>query len=442
MILNRSILQRSQLLKDVSVLVSGTAVAQIIPVLLQPLLRRYFTPEDFGAYAVFLSMTGILTVVASLKYELAIVLPVKEKPAANLVVLTIIINFFFSILLLSVIILYARPLLDILRLPLKYSQYLYFVPAGVFLFSYNQGLNYWLIRKKKFFAVSLNKFIRRVGEGFGQLSFIMFYSPSGLVMGDLFGRLANVFSATIQVVKSDFKFSYITYSALRSVSKKYDEYPKYNVIPGFMSACSFLLPALFINRFFSTNNTGFFDLSKLMLSIPLALIATSISNVLLQRISEKYNKKESILPVIYPIVRFILVIAFLEIIVIRIWGVQLFTIFFGKEWKYSGELSRILVWSFAANFIIASLTSLFISMGKIKIYSAWQVVYFIAIFGLVLFKDQPFIDFLKTYVLIELISYFLLGLLLFFMIYRYQKEVRLLKPVASNQENLHEGTVD
>jgi len=419
-----SILPRSELLKDISVLVSGTTLAQLIPILLQPVLRRFFSPDDFGAYAVYLSITGILVVIASLRYELAIILPDKDKTAANVMVLAILINLIFSITLLAIILLFGNPILKLINLPKKYSIYLYLIPAGVFLYSFYQSLNYWLIREKRFFSISLNKFVRRGTEGSGQLAFMLAQKPAGLVLGDILGHLTNGISGTIQVLKANFRLVFISITKIRYVSVKYLEYPKFNVLPGFMSACSYLLPAIFINKFFSTDYTGYFDLSKLMLSIPLALIATSISNVLLQRISENFRKNESILSDLFSIFRFVLLIALLEIIIVRIWGIELFSIFFGTEWKYSGEISRILVWSFAFNFIIASFSSIFISMKKIKILSAWQLIYFIAIFSLILFRNSSFEIFIRTYVLIEISCYTLISLIMVFIITKHETTVK------------------
>ena len=142
------------MIKNISILVSGTTIAQLIPIILQPLLRRYFSPEEFGAYAVYLSLIGILFIVASMKYELAIILPEKDKTATNILTLAVLINLVFSFVLLIIIVLFRRPVSNLINLPAQYSIYLYLVPLGVFLYSMYQSINYWLIRKKLFFSIS------------------------------------------------------------------------------------------------------------------------------------------------------------------------------------------------------------------------------------------------------------------------------------------------
>ncbi|MGA3015050.1 MAG: hypothetical protein ABSD71_13570, partial [Bacteroidales bacterium] len=63
--------------RNTVILVFGTGVAQMIPILLQPILRRVYAPADFGAFAVYFSMIGILVVIANFRYDLAIGLPEK-----------------------------------------------------------------------------------------------------------------------------------------------------------------------------------------------------------------------------------------------------------------------------------------------------------------------------------------------------------------------------
>lgn len=425
-----STLKGSDLIRNISILISGTTIAQLIPILLQPLLRRYFSPEEFGAYAVYLSLIGILIVIASMKYELAIILPEKDKTATNILALAVLINLAFSSILLLIIVLFRRPVSNLINLPAQYSIYLCFVPLGVFLYSMYQSINYWLIRKKLFFSISLNKFFRRGSEGSGQVILMFSKVSAGLVIGDIIGHFANCVSGITQALRNDVNLMHVSIIKLKYVFRKHVEYPKYNVIPGFMSACSYLLPVIFINKFFSSEYTGYFDLSKLMLSIPLALIATSISNVLLQLVSEKFRNNESFVSNLFSILILVLFIGLLEIIIIRIWGVRLFRLFFGQEWEFSGIISRLLVWSFAFNFFIASFSSLFISMKKIKLLSAWQLIYFLAILSLTFFKNSSFEVFIKTYVIIEIICYVLITILMIFIVWNYEK--RLGKSILNN----------
>lgn len=398
-------------------------MAQLIPILLQPILRRYFSPEIFGAYSVYLSLIGILIVISSFRYELAIILPGKDKEAAGVFFLALFLNLIFNILLLLVIILWKTKILLFLNLSEAFADYLYLVPLGTFLFSSYQSINYWLIRKKRFFPISLNKFVRRGFEGSAQVVFKFAKISHGLIYGDIIGHIANVVSGIYQGSKSGLSLRLFSPGKIKYVLFKYSEYPKFNIIPGFMSACSYLLPAIMINKFYSAEITGYFDLSKLLLSIPLALIASSISNVLLQRVSEKNKSKLSIRKDLTSILIFVVIAVVFEIGIIMFWAEDLFRIFFGDRWKFSGTISKILVWAFAFNFVVASFSSIFISLNKIKLLSAWQLFYFLSILSLFYFNNLSFSSFLKLYVIIEVICCSIITLFILYVVINYEKMV-------------------
>ncbi|MBK8368994.1 MAG: oligosaccharide flippase family protein [Bacteroidetes bacterium] len=89
--------------KNTFTLVLGTVIAQAIPFVLHPFLRRLYSAEDFGAMAVYLNLFGVITIVSALRYEAAIVLPKHNNEAANLLSLTFIINLIFTTLVFLVL---------------------------------------------------------------------------------------------------------------------------------------------------------------------------------------------------------------------------------------------------------------------------------------------------------------------------------------------------
>jgi O-antigen/teichoic acid export membrane protein len=420
-----NVLLRSELLRSATVLITGTLLAQMISILLQPLLRRLFSPEDFGVYTVYISLVGILIIISAFRYDDAIVLPKNDKESANLVCLSLVFNLVINSLILIVLLLAGNKMIHFLNLPADFSaSMLLFIPAGAFLFSLCGTLNAWLIRRKKYVGISANKLIRRSTEGISQLGMAAIKIPNGLIYSDLLGQGVNVAAVAFQTARNGLNLKLVSLTKLKYVLRKYAEFPKYNLVPALMSTCSYLLPPIFINKYFSAESAGFFDLSKLVLSIPLAFIAASLTSVLLQKISEKYNRKESFIHELKPVILIVGLIAAGEILLITFLGKDIFRIAFGKQWIMSGSISRIMVWSFAMNFIVASFSNIFVAMRRIKTYSLWQLFYFLAILSLVFFKHLPFINFLKTYVIIEVICFLTAAIIIIRIVYRYESEVK------------------
>ena len=94
---------KSEFARNVLTLMTGTTIAQAIPIAISPILTRIYTPEDFGIFALYMSMASILSVVATGRYELAIMLPKKDEDAINIVALSLIISFLVSFIALLIV---------------------------------------------------------------------------------------------------------------------------------------------------------------------------------------------------------------------------------------------------------------------------------------------------------------------------------------------------
>src|SRR3954449_10909336 len=79
---------QAQFLKNVLVLASGTAMAQLLTIAAYPILMRLFSPGQFGLFAMFGSIVMTVMAMTSGRYELAIVASRTEEDAANVMILS------------------------------------------------------------------------------------------------------------------------------------------------------------------------------------------------------------------------------------------------------------------------------------------------------------------------------------------------------------------
>ena len=91
----KNILPKSEFRKNAITLTFGTSIAQVFPIIFYPVLSRIFNPEDFGLLASLTSITGILAVLATAKYDQAILVTESKKEAANIVGLVLFQSLFF-----------------------------------------------------------------------------------------------------------------------------------------------------------------------------------------------------------------------------------------------------------------------------------------------------------------------------------------------------------
>ena len=416
-------LLNNRILKNVTLLVSGTAIAQIILMLFQLVLRRLYSPEVFGAFSVYMSIVGILVILSTMRYELAVVLPKEDRKASGLVAGGILISLTINILVLIVTIIFKTYIIKWLDFPEEYGYWLYFVPLSTFLFSTYQFFNYWLTRNSAFKAISINKVSRRLSEGIVQTIFGAIKSASGLFTGDIVGNAANITAGFYQAKRKGFTFRNLSFRKIRASLRRYSSFPKYQTIPAVLNTASMLLPVFFINKFYSSETAGYFDLSRQMLIVPISFITASLSQVLLKELSDRVKNNAKLTPSILKTAMYLSIGILPFLIVIMIWGEGLFSFFFSETWRVSGNYSAILAPAFAVQFIVSPLSISFTVLEKLKVLAAWQICYFGAVISLLCLTNLPITYFLAIYTGINIVAYTIYFLLIINCTRKYDKRI-------------------
>jgi len=180
---------KSEFSKNVLTLMTGTTIAQAIPIAISPILTRIYTPEDFGLLALFVAITAIFGSIVNGRYELAIMLPKKDEDAINIFALGFIIVSCVSLVLLVLAVVFNDYFTKLLNNN-EISLWLYFVPIAVFFTGIWNILNYFNNRKKQYKDIAKATIIKSIVTAIVQLSvgFIK-QGATGLVSGQLLSQL-------------------------------------------------------------------------------------------------------------------------------------------------------------------------------------------------------------------------------------------------------------
>lgn len=405
LIMMKKLFGRSEYFKNSFTLILGIGLAQTIPVLLQPILRRMYTPEEFGVFAVFFSIVSILAIVANYRYAHVVVIPEKDQTSKNVAAGALVLITITCIIIFLVLLFFGEAIFQKLGFPSELNKWSLLIPVSVFFVSGSLVLNSWLTRKKKFKSIASNKFLRRAGEGGSQVSFGYSKQSGGLIMGSIIGDALNFIVSFFQFKRAGGNFENVTKKEVVADLKCYKAFPKYNLLPTLLDTVSLFIPVFIITNFYSKEITGQFDLSRQILALPLALISVALSQVLLQSIAQRSKSKQEILPLLRKNFLALALMGVVGSLVLYAFSVQIFSFVFGDQWVLAGELTSVLVFSYALKFAISPLTITFIAIEKIKISSFWQVGYFGSMCILLTFDNMSIHDFIKFYVIIEIVAY-------------------------------------
>ena len=171
---------KSEFSRNVLVLMTGTTIAQAIPIAISPILTRLYSPEDFGLFALFIAVSSIIASVSNASYEQAIVLPKKNIDAINIFALGFIINIFITIISLTFIIISHDLIVEFLRNK-EISIWLYAVPFVVFLTGTFNLLIFFNNRLKNYKDMARASIYKSIVNAIVQLIFVFFKSLSNEV---------------------------------------------------------------------------------------------------------------------------------------------------------------------------------------------------------------------------------------------------------------------
>lgn len=350
---------QDNLLRGTATLSSAAVLGQIITVLSSTILTRLYSPEDFGVQAVFLSVLAPIAVLASLRYEWAIVLPKHNKTALYLLLACFLSTIGVSILALIVVSVWGSYLVEATNLE-AIEPFLLIIPPATLMLGFYQSLNYWFLREKNFSEIAKTKLSQSLSTSFAQISLGWVISgPVGLLIGAILNSsVGTIRLLSITLNKYAKELSEISLKQMIVVCVKYYKFPVFSVWSSLINSAGLVTPVFMLSHFYSIEDVGSFSLAQRLIAIPITVIGKSIFQVFLsdaprlvvenpRKLKEKYISTTLIL------------IAIASLISAVFWfSPVLFPIFFGNEWQQSGALARFMIPFFISSFAVSSLSIL------------------------------------------------------------------------------------
>ena len=346
---------------------TGTIVAQAIPIAIAPILTRLYAPEDFGVFALFMSIVSVIGVVATARYELAVILPKEDEDAINIIALSLIISFIISLLTLLIVFFFNEPISKLLNNK-GISRWLYFMPLAIFLTGIYQVFNYWSSRKKKFVQNAVSRVSVSSSIAIGNLG--MGYS----LMGSAGLIFSGILSQFVGVLILGWEFVINLGSYKKQISKKkvienmikYRNFAKINSPHALVDSLQDNGIIFLITYYFTSTIVGFYSFAFRILKAPVGLIGSSFYQVFYQKASIAINENQNLRILVVKILKKLFLFGLPFFLILFITAPWVFSIVFGEKWRVAGEIAQIMTpWIFF-NFIISPLSCLPILLNKQK----------------------------------------------------------------------------
>ena len=340
---------KSSGIRNFTKLLSANLVAQVIGLVVYPILTRMYAPEDFGLLNLFLSIGGVLIILSTAEYYYAIVLP-KEETDAEQVLGVGVLWLVATTILVGLSVAFARPISLLFKSPDLISYY-WLMPLYVFAMGAWNLLNYWYIRHKEYNPISSYQVSQNVLSAGGKLG--MGWGGvlhGGMIYSVVVAPLISLVSSWIYARKTLLPaWRRISWRGVAEQAKLYRNFPCFVLPRSFVNMLAGQMPILLLTPFFGGEAVGFLSLAILLGYTPIGTITRAIYQVMYQHTMEQVHRQKPIGQIFR---KFILSASAIIIpVFVGLWFVlpQLTAWLLGAEWHISGEYIRwMLPWLYVS----------------------------------------------------------------------------------------------
>lgn len=344
---------KSAFSRNVFTLMSGTIIAQAIPVLIMPVLTRLWSPEEFGIFAIYMALIAILGVVATGRLDMALLLARSNNDAIKLMIVSLSMACGFIVMLYLGILLFDH----ILKIDsITIEPFYYLVPLGTLLHAIYALMLAWHNRNSHYKLMSKSRIVQSGSISFSQVIVGLSYKfPLGLVFSDLMGRLISILLIIkgSGLEKRDIKVDFKKKIALL---KRYKKFPLLEAPASLVNVTAQKLPFIMLPLIFSPVIAGLYFLVSRVLMMPASLIGTAVLEVFKNRVQEDFKRTGSCRKIFIRTGSVLFLIGLVPTVIIMIFAPDMFAFVFGENWRAAGNYAQILAPLALIQFISAPLS--------------------------------------------------------------------------------------
>jgi len=340
---------RTKNFKGVISLLAGNTVSKVVLILSGLILVKYYGPENYGVYTVFLSYIVILPALSNLELNNIAIMQRDSKNVRNVFSAALLASLFIITMLVGLVFILKKT--GVIQLELS-DPLLILCGAGGILTGWNLSQNALFTKYKLFRQISASLIIASVfSVVFQAIFYLLDWKENGLIYGWLIG-LTAAFFYNLRVSKN--RWDRVNFSALKKSVRENINIVKYAYTSVALNTLANNILPILILVYFTKLEVGVYAMAIKVLATPLDLLSKSVSKVFFQKAVSIYHHDKKALNRLSKKVSmtgFFLILGY--VILINTIGIYLLEfIFEGDEWI--GLRAYILImtlWILARSFI-------------------------------------------------------------------------------------------
>lgn len=357
--------------RNVGSVLTGTIIAQAIPLIGTLILARQYTPDEFGIFAAWLSVALLVGVALTGRLEMALAIEQDGEPR-RLAVLVTIATAIIAGAVVSFVLFVSYRLMPSMAEKMSLIMLNFLVPSALAI-AITQTMQSWAAANGSYRRLTYMRVIQAVAITFFQITFgVIISSADGLVMGQLMGLLVGLMFSIHQMPLGVFPRNHLKHIML-SVWSKHRRFPALSLPSDTINAAAANLPVLLVASRYGVDIAGLLAMTMRILGAPIGILGKSVLDVFKRYASISYRERGECRGDFIRTLRVLAIGSVLFCSVLFFGSEEIFLIAFGDEWRMSGVIAIWMLPMFALKFIASPLSYMIYIAEKQHLDLIWQI---------------------------------------------------------------------
>lgn len=364
---SKSVFLKSNTLRSMSSLMTGSIIAQIIMVITSPVVTRLFSPNQFGFYISVITAISIFGPIICGKYEMSIITSKDSIELKSNIIISVIFTF-----ILSTIIGIVYPLFFIKLNQTNFFNSTILIQLSIFTLLVLYGLNsVFTSLNNKYREYNMISNVTITKSFFQNVTLIIFGTLQIGVVSFIFSQVISSLAGLRKLTKIYFQNGLNKLKISNKIIYKYfingREQLFYNAPSALFSTLSQASIVIFLGFMYDSSVVGWYGLSNRMLGLPFTLISANIAKIYFEKASNQFKKTKEFKKTFLRTLLFLVLTTVPLMTLIFVFSPLLFSYGFGTDWHRAGVFVQLMIPMYCMKLIVDSLTTSFIIVGKQKV---------------------------------------------------------------------------
>ena len=346
---------KRDLLRRMLTLLSGTAAAQLLPVLTAPIIARQFATAEFGIFGLFIATSAICATIANFKYENAILSARSHAAVRANIGLSILINSIVGLAIAAAAVIAMSS--GWLKSGAAPTYLALFLPLSLMLAGMTQSLSNVALRAERFKAVAHSRWASAaVAAAFSLLAAFTHQTATALIAASIAGQ-ATAFGLLMRTSRSDlgitpdFRRPRVTVIARRNW-----RFALFTSPADFLNSLASNLPAIFLGALYGTSATGAYVLAQRIVGTPMMLVGSAFSDLYRQMVGQRAAARQQYWDITLRMLGFVAPIGASVLALVLLFGEAAVGALLGAQWGLVWNICAIMIFVYVIRFIVSPLT--------------------------------------------------------------------------------------